>query len=194
MKPIVILDNGHGDNTPGKRSPIWADGSQLFEYEFNRDIVKRIATKLDALGIEYRILVPEQNDISLGERCNRANEIYKTSGKNAFLFSIHANAGGGTGWECHIYTEKSKSKEYAIILSEEAEKVFAPEWKIRKPFATQPYWISNFQILRQANCPAVLSENFFMDTERDYRFIISNEGRERVANMHVSAIKRIIEI
>lgn len=38
----VILDNGHGKETPGKRSPIWGDGSQLFEWEFtgtfeNRD-------------------------------------------------------------------------------------------------------------------------------------------------------------
>ena len=39
----ILLDNGHGQETPGKRSPVWADGSQLFEYEFNRDIVRRIA-------------------------------------------------------------------------------------------------------------------------------------------------------
>ena len=38
MKPIVILDNGHGEETAGKRSPVWGDGSQLFEWEFNRDI------------------------------------------------------------------------------------------------------------------------------------------------------------
>lgn len=38
----ILLDNGHGYDTPGKRSPIWPDGSQLFEWEFNRDIVSRI--------------------------------------------------------------------------------------------------------------------------------------------------------
>ena len=31
----VIIDNGHGIDTKGKRSPKWADGSQLFEWEFN---------------------------------------------------------------------------------------------------------------------------------------------------------------
>ena len=40
---VVILDNGHGSETSGKRSPKWADGKQIFEYEFNRDVVKRIA-------------------------------------------------------------------------------------------------------------------------------------------------------
>lgn len=39
---MVILDAGHGYNTKGKRSPVWSDGSQLFEWEFNRDVVKRI--------------------------------------------------------------------------------------------------------------------------------------------------------
>lgn len=192
MKKIVILDAGHGDNTPGKRSPVWSDGKQLFEYEFNRDIVRRITEQLDDAGIEYRVLVPELTDTSLGERVRRINQIHNETGGQCFLLSIHANAGGGTGWENHIYTEKSKSKEYAIILANEAEKEFAPDWKIRKPFANQPYWISNFQILRQSKCPAVLTENFFMDNEKDCLFIMSETGRERVANMHVAAIKQII--
>lgn len=42
------------------------------------------------------MLVPEDEDISLGERCRRANNIYSNR-KDAILISIHANAGGGTG-------------------------------------------------------------------------------------------------
>mgnify|MGYP000817767973 FL=1 len=34
----ILIDNGHGRATAGKRSPVWPDGKQLFEYEFNRDI------------------------------------------------------------------------------------------------------------------------------------------------------------
>ena len=37
----VLLDNGHGENTPGKRSPKWSDGSQLFEWEYAREIAKK---------------------------------------------------------------------------------------------------------------------------------------------------------
>ena len=47
----ILLDNGHGYDTPGKRSPIWPDGSQLFEWEFNRDIVSRIEILLKKAGI-----------------------------------------------------------------------------------------------------------------------------------------------
>ena len=38
----VLLDNGHGENTPGKRSPKWSDGSQLFEWEYAREIAKGV--------------------------------------------------------------------------------------------------------------------------------------------------------
>ena len=190
MKQTVILDNGHGRETQGKRSPVWSDGKQLFEWEFNRDVIRRIAAILETEEITYKILVPENSDVSLTERCRRANLIYSQYDKQAFLISVHANAGGGTGWECHIYTEKSKSKEYAAIVAEEAQKSFTPEWKIRN----YPCWVSNFQILRDTNCPAVLTENFFMDTEKDCRYIMSESGRQQIALMHAAAIKRIVEL
>jgi len=31
-KTLVILDNGHGIDTPGKRSPIWSNNTQLSVY------------------------------------------------------------------------------------------------------------------------------------------------------------------
>ena len=55
-KMKIILDNGHGIDTPGKRSPIWADGSQLFEYEFNRAITSRVYSALIVLGIDVVLL------------------------------------------------------------------------------------------------------------------------------------------
>ncbi len=77
MKPIVLLDNGHGKETAGKRSPVWGDGSQLFEWEFNRDIVRRIAEKLEADVIPYRVLVPEETAIQCNKRiCSRNGWIF----------------------------------------------------------------------------------------------------------------------
>ena len=193
--PLIILDGGHGKETPGKRSPVWSDGAQLFEYEFSRDIVHRISDELLRLRIPHCILVPEVNDIPLSERVQRANRLNYQNGGNCFLLSIHANAAQkintATGWECHIYTDKTRSKDFAVLLANEANDEFAPEWKIRQSLSNQPYWISNLQILRETNCPAVLTENFFMDNEKDCRFILSDEGRDRIARMHAAAIKRI---
>ena len=191
---LIILDNGHGKETAGKRSPIWSDGSQLFEHEFNRDIVSRIAYLLTKEGIKHSILVPEEHDISLTERVRRANELYRAWNNNAILISIHANAGGGTGWECFTSVGKTKSDQYATILFNEATKQF-PEWKMRSDMTDgDPDKESQFTILAKTSCPAVLTENFFMDTEKDCRFIMSKEGREKIAQMHVNAIKKMIQL
>ncbi|MDR1370981.1 MAG: N-acetylmuramoyl-L-alanine amidase [Dysgonamonadaceae bacterium] len=194
MNKLIILDNGHGKDTAGKRSPVWTDGSQLFEYEFNRDIVSRISFMLTKEEIKHSILVPEEIDISLTERVRRANELSRAWSGNAILISIHANAGGGTGWEVWTSVGKTKSDQYATILFNEAKKMF-PEWKMRSDTSDGDLdKESNFTILAKTTCPAVLTENFFMDTEKDCRFIMSESGRDKIAKMHVSAIKKMVEM
>lgn len=89
---VILLDNGHAKNTPGKRSP----DSSFFEYEFNRDIVKRISKKLDNLGIKYHILVPEDiQDITPSMRGDRVNSYCTKHGAgNCLLISVHSNTMG----------------------------------------------------------------------------------------------------
>lgn len=186
---IIILDNGHGNNTEGKRSPIWKDGTQLFEYEFNRDIVKRIKNKLDKNNIQSFILVPELEDISLSERCKRVNKFCKEN-KNCILISIHANAFNGTanGWECYTSIGDTKADKYASILYEEA-KIYFKDKNIRTDYSdNDPDKESSFYILKHTICPAILIENFFMDNESDCKYILSEEGRDNISNMIVSAI------
>lgn len=196
MSKIVILDNGHGKETAGKRSPIWGDGSQLLEWEFNRDIVRRIAEKLQDDGVPYRILVPEENDILLSERVKRANEIAKENNGKVYVLSVHANAGGGTGWEVYTSPGETKADAIATVFAEEAQRVFVPDgWRMRFDYADgDPDKEAAFYILKHTNCPAIITENFFMDTEKDCHFIMSDDGREQIADMHVAAIKRVIKL
>lgn len=190
----ILLDNGHGRETPGKRSPVWADGSQLFEYEFNRDIVHRIARLLAHRGITFDIIVHELTDIPLYVRANRANHICSVVGaKNCLLVSIHANAGGGTGWEVWTSRGQTAADDYAEIFYRHAVGAF-PEWRMRADTTDGDHdKESDFTILKKTMCPAVLTENFFMDTERDCRFILSEEGRDQIARMHFDAILECIE-
>jgi N-acetylmuramoyl-L-alanine amidase len=187
---LIILDNGHGIGTPGKRSPRWPDGSQLFEYEFNRDIILKISQKLELEGILFKVLVPELEVVPLPERCRRANVLSHNWGGNAVLISVHANAGGGTGWECYTSKGNTTADACAAILYNEAARFF-PNWKMRADYSDgDPDKESQFYIPAHTVCPAVLTENFFMDNEPDCRYIISGEGRQRIADMHVSAIKK----
>ena len=185
----ILLDNGHGVDTPGKRSPIWKDGSQLFEYEFNRDIVNRIAKGLSSLGIPFAVLVPEIKDISLPKRCTRVNTY--ASKEKCLLISVHANAGGGNGFEVYTTIGKTKSDGYASIIAEEFQKEF-PTMKLRTDMSDGDVdKESQFYILKNVACPAVLTENLFMDNEADCIVLMSEKGRMKIAQYHINAIKRI---
>lgn len=190
----ILLDNGHGKETPGKRSPVWPDGSQLFEYELNRDIVRRIARLLAHKGVAFDILVPELTDVPLYARANRANHICSVNGAdNCLLLSIHANAGGGTGWEVWTSRGQTAADDYAKIFYRHASAAL-PEWRMRVDTTDgDPDKESDFTILKKTVCPAVLTENFFMDSERDCRFILSDEGRDRIARMHFDAILECVK-
>ena len=200
---VIILDNGHAKSTPGKRSPVFDNGkTRFFEYEFNRDIVKRISEKLEKLGIKYYIIVPElEEDIKLTKRANRANEICEKYGAGkCLLISVHANAAGnGSTWKkargWSVYTTKgvTKSDKIATILFEEAEKLL-PKYNmtLRKDMSDgDPDYEENFTILYAALCPAILTENLFYDNKIDVDFLMTEEGRNVIADIHVNAIKRI---
>ena len=92
----ILIDNGHGIDTKGKRSP---DG-RLLEYAQNRLLAGRIISTLQARGLDASLLVPEETDIPLPERCRRVNEWCRQLGKdNVLLISIHCNAAGrGDRW------------------------------------------------------------------------------------------------
>lgn len=186
---IVILDNGHGRETAGKRSPVWQDGSILFEHEFSRDIARRIKSLCDADRRPCVLLVPEVADISLSERVRRANVIWYNH-SDAILVSIHANAGMGTGWEAFTSPGKTKSDKIAEIFYQEAARMF-PEEKMRKDMTDgDSDKEEQFCILTKTVCPAILTENFFMDTEKDCRLIMSEDGRQKIAEFHYRALQR----
>ncbi len=194
QKLIPILDKGHGKDTPGKCSLRFGGNLPiLYEWEFNRDVVGRICRMCQDAGIEYWLLAPEQNDIPLQERCERANRIYEETGGKCFLLTIHANAGGGTGWECYTTKGETKSDRIAEILADEWRAEFGDQWKIRADYSDgDADKESQFYILRHTKCPAVLSENLFMDNYKDYQFLMTDAGRERIAKVHFETIKRLI--
>lgn len=191
-----ILDAGHGGMvngqyvTPGKRSPVWPDGRQLFEGVFNRMVVRRIADLCQNAGIQCTILVPEELDISLGERVRRANAI--ASQTPSIFVSVHSNAGGGTGWEVFTTPALTHSDPVATVFFNSARK-FLPTFKMRADFSDgDPDQESNFYVIKNTICPAILTENLFMDTlNPDCELLMSPQGVETIAQLHFDAIRSI---
>lgn len=69
----ILIDNGHGENTPGKCSP---DG-RLKEWAYTREIADRVVAGLRHRGEEAERIVKEDVDIPLSIRCRRVNKIYQ---------------------------------------------------------------------------------------------------------------------
>ena len=188
-----ILDAGHGGmikgkyQTRGKRSPKWEDGRQIFEGVLNREIVSIIANMLEEKNITFHILVPEEKDISLRERVNRAHNL-KTDNDKVFI-SVHSNSGGGTGFEVFTSHGTSKSDRLATLLWLEIAKNF-PDIRMRSCMVDGDVdKESSFYVLRKTRMPAILGENFFMDTLKpDFEIIWSEEGKINIAKSYVGAI------
>ena len=194
LDTLFLLDPGHGDDTPGKRSPVWPDGRQLVEWEVNRAIVRRISKALSPKGIFHIWTTLSKYDMPLHHRVNLANDSMKDS-KHVIFVSIHSNLGGGSGWEVFTSKGNTDSDKYAEVFFEEMKHEY-PDMPFRSDTLDgDSDKEANFYVLKNTDCPAVLTENFFMDTlHPDCEILMSEEGRDKIANAHVRAIVRIYNI
>lgn len=191
---IVILDNGHGINTPGKCSP----DKSLKEYKWNREFVDKLIPLLENEGYTVFKIVTEDKDISLSERANRANKIITKYGAgNCVFISVHVNAAGNgnwmnaTGWEVYSTKGKTNSDKLAECL---CNACLEENVKLRKDTSDGDMdKESNFTVIYKTNCPAVLTENLFMDSKTDLEILKSEEGVQKLLNIHVKGINRFFE-
>ena len=193
----ILIDPGHGIDTPGKRSP---DG--LFrEYLWNRQVADLILEGLVSAGVDASLVVTETNDVSLRNRVNRVNTICNRVGaSNVLLVSIHANAAGNgsawmnaKGWSCYTSKGKTKSDQVAECLYDAFEEEFQDR-KIRKDMSDGDRdWEENFYVLEKSKCPAVLLENFFYDNREECAWMLQEETKRRIASAAVKGIIKYIK-
>ena len=193
----ILIDNGHGQETAGKRSP---DG-RLLEWSYNREIARRVVAGLSSLGLDAELLVPEDEDISLYERCRRVNRLCLQLGKrNVCLVSIHVNAAGhgdkwynAEGWCCYTTPGQTAGDVLANYLCQAALQNL-PGHRMRFDYtdgdADQE---AAFYILRHTACASCLTENGFMDCVRSCEFLLSDEGKQAIVDLHVQGINEYVQ-
>lgn len=189
----ILIDNGHGVTTPGKRSP---DG-KFREYKYCREIAREVVKRLKAEGYDAELLVPEDADISLGERCNRVNAVCGRMGtRNVCLVSIHNNAAGSgqwmsaRGWEAWTSKGQTQGDKLAECLYDAAVKNLPAGFRLRTDTTDGDRdKESNFTILYRSRCAACLTENLFQDNREDVDWLLSETGRDAIARLHVEGIK-----
>ena len=193
----VLIDAGHGIDTPGKRSP---DGSFL-EYLWNRQVADLILEGLVSAGIDASLVVTETNDVSLKNRVNRVNTICnRLDASNVLLVSIHSNAAGNgsawmnaKGWSCYTTPGKTGSDEFAECFYDAFSRAF-PERRMRRDLTDgDSDYEENFYILAKTKCRAVLLENFFYDNREECTWMLQEETKRRIADAAVKGIIKYIK-
>lgn len=192
---LWLLDNGHGKEQSGKRSPFFEDGTRFEEWAFNRDVVQRMAKRLDKIGVQYYVVVPEDNVGSfLRERVQRANQKESPLGLPKIFVSVHSNAIGLSDWnnraqgiEVWHYPNSNSGRHLASAFQRALLKRL-PDWADRGLKSHTPGNSKIFYVLANTSMPAVLTENGFYTHEEEAKLLMTDRVRQTIADAHVDAI------
>lgn len=183
---LVAIDNGHGLNTAGKRTPKFEDGTFMHEWEFNYAVAKYLKIELERCGVNVLMLSDTEEDTPLTTRTNLCN-----NRKADFCISLHYNAlsntwGKPTGTETFYYEGNMKDKAIADIIHPYI--VQATGFKDRgcKP--------SNFHMVREPKCPAILVEYGFMDNLEEATKALQDDFRRRCAKHTAQGICKAFNV
>ena len=171
----IAIDDGHGMETAGKRTPPFPDGSVMQENEYNVAVAQFLEEMLRRCGFRVLMVAPEKEDTSLSVRVKRANDA-----KADAYVSIHANA-AGNGWnqangiESWVYS-KSDAKGKAFAGAVHRALVAAIGRKDRGVKESDMLYV-----LKQTNMPAVLVEGGFMTNLEEANLLRNTKYRKLCA-------------
>ena len=171
---LIALCDGHGMETPGKRTPVFPDGTVMKENEFNRAVVKYLDEDLRRIGFKTLLVAPTDEDTPLENRVKKANDA-----KADIYVSVHANAYNGIwdatqgGIETYHYHTSVKGKQLAATFHKNLIQ--------GTPLIDRGIKPANFFVLRETNMPAVLAECGFMDASNDAKHLRTEEYRKECA-------------
>lgn len=193
-KFIILLDNGHSAGLDTNHSP----DKKLIEGKFAREVTTEVQNILKAKGYQVERIVPELSDISLSTRSTRVNNICdKNKDKKVILVSVHIDAcdskvdsEGWTSanhWSVWVYRACSEaSKKFATAMHTSAK-------KHGLKVTSEPYRTAGFWIVRKTKCPAILTENLFQNNRENCKWLLSEEGKKTIVDVHVQGIEDYIK-
>lgn len=174
----IAIDAGHGKYTSGKRCMKKLDPNETREWILNNRVAVELEKYLKSAGHETLRVddVTGEKDISLAERCKRANNW----GADYYI-SVHHNAGisGGSGGGTVVFILPGISGKTL-----EAQKVIYARAIARgglKGNRSNGTPTANYAVLRGTKMPAALVEVGFMDSATDIKFILDPAWSKKIA-------------
>lgn len=174
---IFLIDSGHGGMVDGKyatapsKMHIFNEREVAYEGVINRQIKKMLFRVMNQHHLKYIDICPTEMDLPLDLRCDITNSYVREYGvENCLFVSLHSNAGGGDGVEIWTSLGATKSDAYATLFIDRFGYFFDSDIRIMADFSNGDVdKESNFYVLRNTRCPAILPEFLFFDNYSDYK-------------------------
>ena len=174
-KKLIAIDDGHGMETAGKRTPIFP-GTNTFmhENEFNNAVAQLLKINLEKSGFDTLMVAPDNFDTPLKTRTDRAN-----AAKADFYISIHANAltgewGTQNGISTYHYSGSVEGKKAAEIIHRNMlQGTKLQDKKVQT---------ANFHVLKYTKMTSVLCECAFMDNLAEAKLLLTGAYRQECAD------------
>ncbi|MEC3884570.1 N-acetylmuramoyl-L-alanine amidase [Halobacillus sp. HZG1] len=182
---LVALDDGHGMQTSGKRTPYISQlGRAIRENEFNRKVVGFLSDLLLSNGFRVLLVAPTDVDTPLSYRTNYANDygadIYVSVHFNAMSFEFDYSTASGISLHVYLDNMRYESGKLARAVGKYLQRGTKQNWR--------GYKENNFHVLRETNMPAILTENGFMDDRKEALLMLKEEFQKEVAIEHAQGI------
>lgn len=204
-KKLIAIDNGHGLETAGKRTPplpvdviingaiVRRKGEYIHEKEYNRAVADKLIPALQRCGFDTLDVAEGVTDVSLAERYNAANRA-----KADIFISIHYNASGkNTFWNggySVVFVSQyagDNSKRLASYINEEIANATA--WRTEGVQADYKYMGINVAVLRNTTMPAALVEAGFMDVWEQAKLMLDPAFQSACAEALCKAVCRYFD-
>lgn len=181
---LLILDDGHGVDTHGKRTP-----TGIKENQFNSAVVEIAKSLAEAQGLKVYLTAPDNDDPSLKTRTDRANRACSEFGKNceSVLVSVHYNAHlttfeGSDAQGIETFYNKNSPEGMLLAHSVHSELITGTR-QVDRGIKT-----NDLHITREAKMPAVLIEAGFMDDPREADLMLNKDFQTEVATEIVRGV------
>lgn len=202
----IILDDGHGISTPGKRSPIFQEdtvingmifieGTVFTENIFNRWVIHYLKQQLKDVTPLVKETAPELGDVPLKERMIRENKFYeefKKDGVTSLFISIHANAyqpsrdlkwNNAQGIETFHYPGSRSGKKLATCIQNASYPLGLLDRGVKR---------ANYYVLRKSKSIAALYEGGFMTNKQELGLLASPKFQEDTAKAIANGISEFM--
>jgi N-acetylmuramoyl-L-alanine amidase len=185
---VVLRDGGHGEETPGKRTPkISSLGRSIKETEFNEPVSYLFGEEMKRHGVIVHDVSAGTRDVPLTQRTNEANRLlnhyinkYGAANVRIVLVSFHFNAFDGSfegsnpsGISVHIQPGSTHARRLAECVGKHLRQGTK---QVYRGIVEQ-----NLHMTREFQGVGILTENGFMDHPEEYKLMLDKNFQKEVA-------------